>query len=325
MRSLHAHVLMIVAIFAMATAAGADVPASTVFTRTVTQGQSYPGVDANSEGWFDVGGFCKVVDVGDLSALAPNAHGVPVFVPGPANQWENYRTLAASRYNGQLTLTTCCRPQSGIASLCTEAGATLVAVNRQYGKNGETDEVTATCTDQWGRTYTDSVAVTCTGDNGPDGQAQWVESAGDVTSNCTADAYDTGCSAACDSSSTGTRYDSCGVPTNYTCYGGACPPPPTPPTTGSTEPTACASGTIMAECSVWPAYRCTDPNPPHSLLPTIYSDCGGECQALGLSGGAPSTWPDASHTFTLPTCTCTTGTHGGCPAWTGQATCSICN
>ena len=242
--------MMVALIAAAGIAARADVPASAVYTHSVGPGQAYPGVDAHSEGWFDVGGFCKVVDVGDLSTLAPNAHGVPVFVPGPANQWENYRSQAPSHYSGQLVLTTCCRPQANIASLCTEAGATLVSVNRQYGKNGETDEVTATCTDQWGRTYTDSVAVTCTGDNGPDGQAQWVETGSDATSNCTADAYDTGCSAACDNSSTGTRYDSCGVPTNYTCYGPPCPPPPPPPSGGGTTPTGSSPSPCTESCQV---------------------------------------------------------------------------
>ncbi|GEM_PF-3793342 len=315
---------MTIALIAMAaTSARADVPASSVFTRTVAQGQSYPGVDAHSEGWFDVGGFCKVVDVGDLSTLAPNAHGVPVFVPGPPQQWENYRTLAAPNYKGQLTLTTCCRPQNNIASLCTEAGATLVSVDRQYGKNGETDEVTATCTDQWGRTYTDSVAVTCTGDNGPDGQAQWVEAAGDVTSNCTPNAYDTGCSAACDSTSTGTRYDSCGNPTGYTCSGPPCPPPP-PPSGGSTGPTGssyCAPGTVVSQCTIWPAYQCNaHPDGSGPLLPTVYADCGGECQVLGEGGGAPSTW-----TINSLSCTCQNGVTGSCIGWTGQATCYVCS
>lgn len=314
------------ALLAIAAAVRADYPASSVDTRTVAPGQSYPGVDAHGEGWFDVGGFCKVVDVGDLSALAPGAHGVPVFVPGPANQWENYRTLAPSHYDGQLTLTTCCRPQANIATLCTEAGATPVAVSREYGRNGETDVVTATCIDQWGRPYSDAVPVACIGDNGPDGQAQWIETSGDTPGNCTPDAYDTGCSAACDSTSTGTRYDSCGNPTTYTCSGGPCPPPP-PPVTGPTGPTGatyCAPGTIISACLVWPAYQCTDPNT-LKVLPTVYADCGGECQVLHLIGGAPSTWPDANHTFTQPSCTCENGAHPDCPTYTGQPTCYKCN
>ena len=225
-------------------AAHADYPSGSVRTAPVALGQSYPGVNANSEGWFDVGGFCKVVDVGDLSSVAPGAHGVPVFIPGPPEQWENYRTAAVSRYNGQLTLTTCCRPQTNIANLCTEAGATLVSVDRQYGKVGEVDTVTATCVDMWGVTYTDSMNVVCEvsggASDGPDAQAVWAETTADATSNCLPNAHITfgDCSASCGGGATfETIQDSCGVVTAQGFIGPPCntqnctpPPPPTPPT-----------------------------------------------------------------------------------------------
>lgn len=187
----------------------ADTPASHVSTQTVQATQTYPEVPANGEGWFDVGGFCKVVDVGSLSTFSPPASGIPVFVPGPTDQWENYRTSAPADYNGQLTLTTCCRPQTNIASLCTEAGATPVPVDRQYGKLDEVDSVSATCVDQWGKPYQDQVNVICSGDNGPDGQAQWVKFSPDSTSSCTANAFTSACTASC-GGGTSTVYDSCG-------------------------------------------------------------------------------------------------------------------
>ncbi len=216
------------AIVALAVSRGyADTPASQVYQQTVQPTQTYPEVAANGEGWFDVGGFCKVVDVGDLSSVTPPASGVPVFVPGPTDQWENYRTSAptSAGYDGRLTLTTCCRPQSNFANLCTEAGATPVSVSRQYGKLGETDVVRATCVDEWGKQYTDSVSVTCQGDDGPNGQAQWAEVGGDSTSNCTPNANITygGCSASCGGGNLyETVQNSCGVVTAQGYIGPSC-------------------------------------------------------------------------------------------------------
>lgn len=164
----------------------ADTPATAVITAAVGPGQSYPEVLAGGEGWFDVGGYCKVVDVGDLSALSSTANGVPVFIPGPTapvDQWGKYRSSAGTHYDGQLTLTTCCRARSNVATLCSEDGATPIPVSRQYGKLGETDTVTATCTGNNGQ-YQDSVALLCSGDNGPDGQAAWLQSGPD-TPSCT--------------------------------------------------------------------------------------------------------------------------------------------
>lgn len=154
----------------------ADTPASQVSTQTVGAAQSYPVVPANGEGWFDVGGFCKVVDVGDLSSLSPPADGIPVFVPGPADQWENYRTSAPANasYGGRLTLTTCCRPQTNIATLCAGT-ANPQPVSREYGRLGETDTVSANCVSTTLGAYTETMTLACTGDDGPDGQATWGE------------------------------------------------------------------------------------------------------------------------------------------------------
>jgi hypothetical protein len=184
-RTLFCMASMVLGVGLLASIGQADTPPASVTTTTISPGQSYPEVPASGEGWFDVGGYCKVVDVGDLSALGPTAIGVPVFIPGPAAQWENYRTLAGTHYNGQLVLTTCCRPQSNIATLCTEDGATPVSVSRQYGKLGETDTVVATCNGANGP-YQDSVSLLCSGDNGPDGQATWSESGPDSPTCTTA-------------------------------------------------------------------------------------------------------------------------------------------
>ncbi len=209
------------AMVALAVSRGyADTPASQVYTQTVQPTQTYPEVPANGEGWFDVGGFCKVVDVGDLSAMTPPASGVPVFVPGPADQWENYRTSAPvnASYAGRLTLTTCCRPQASVGTLCADT-ANPIPVSREYGKLGEIDQPSAVCTDIRGETFTDTLSVACKGDpsshtdpTGPDGQAAW-----DISNeSCTDSPWTSACNATCSggtaASGTATTYDSCGRP-----------------------------------------------------------------------------------------------------------------
>jgi hypothetical protein len=199
----------------------ADTPASQVITQSVGAGQDYHWVPAHGEGWFDSGGFCKVVDVGDLSWTSPPSDGVPVFHLGDAAQWENWRQTVPSRYNGQVASTTCCRPQSNIATLC--AGASNpTPISRQYGKLGETDIVSATCLGPYGQ-YTESVPLTCSGDNGPDGQAAW--QAGADSDQCTPDASVSygGCSAGCGGGNLyETVYNSCGQVTAQGYFGPGC-------------------------------------------------------------------------------------------------------
>lgn len=209
----------------------ADTPASQVDTQTVQPGQAYPDVAANGEGWFDVGGFCKVVDVGDLSSMSATATSVPVFLPGPTtpDQWENYRSSSSATdgYGGRVTLTTCCRPQDNAGTLCAD-GTNPTAVSRAYGKLGETDQVTLTCTDSHGLPYTDTLALTCQGDNGPDGQASWSVTA--ESEVCSPDAWTTDCNATCQgggaaASGTTTTYDSCGhVQSTNACSITCCTP-----------------------------------------------------------------------------------------------------
>ena len=283
----------------------ADTPASQVSTQTVQAAQTYPVVPANGEGWFDVGGFCKVVDVGDLSALSPPASGVPVFVPGPADQWENYRQLAATGYNARLILTTCCRPQTDIAQLCTEAGATVLDVSRQYGKLGEVDAVTATCIDQWGRQYQDEINVACEvsggGADGPDAQGVWAETGADVTSGCTANAFTSACTVSC-GGGTQQTFDSCGNVTATTaCNTQACCTP-SMVTTGCSGSCGAGAGSqsvydanncpgspnFTEACTVGPVANC-DPGP---------FDCATETTAIATGYDcADGCWNATSFTF----------------------------
>ncbi len=285
----------------------ADTPASQVSVQTVQPTQSYPEVPANGEGWFDVGGFCKVVDVGDLSAISPAASGIPVFVPGPTDQWENYRTSAPSdsNYAGKLTLTTCCRPQADITPLCTEAGATPIEVSREYGKLGETDTVTATCLDQWGKTYQDAVGVTCSGDDGPDGQGQWVKAGPDTTGACTPDAFTSACTAQC-GGGTQQTYDSCGNPQggptecntqacctpsySYACEGSAYVRTDNSCGTGSATVGTCTLSTQTTTYSCSPSY--SDSYPEGGCTYSYY-----QCSNLGWdqgSGDCAQTGPGCS-------------------------------
>lgn len=245
------------------TGAFADTPASQVYTQTVQPTQTYPEVPANGEGWFDVGGFCKVVDVGDLSAMTPPASGVPVFVPGPADQWENYRTSAPvnASYAGRLTLTTCCRPQASVGTLCADT-ANPVPVSRQYGKLNESDQLSATCTDNRGETFTDTLSFTCKGDPssptdpaGPDGQAVW-----DVSNeSCTDTPWTSACNATCSggttASGTTTTYDSCGRPLSTSgCSISCCTPVYSYACNGSAyiaTDTTCGTGSHNAGACTW--------------------------------------------------------------------------
>jgi hypothetical protein len=318
-------------------AARADMPASAVLTHSIAAGQSYPGVNANSEGWFDVGGFCKVVDVGDLSTIAPGAHGVPVFIPGPPQQWENYRTSAATNYAGKLILTTCCRPQANIAMLCTEAGATPISVSREYGKLGETDTLSAVCVDIWGKTYTDTVNVTCSGDNGPDGQAEWIPGGSDSTSNCIPNANITfgTCSASCGGGSLyETVQDSCGTVTAQGFIGPACNTQSCCVPNGSCSG-GCGGGAGVDNCGGGCVNNAPCPPPPpvctYVCNPTLYTcppgspggpgpydDCGAPpgCGVPSSCGGSDCTtgWDLQCNPPPCTPCFCSDFVNLGCSA-----------
>jgi len=275
----------------------ADTPAGQVTTQTVAPGQAYPDLAAHSTGWFDVGGFCKVVDVADLTWSTPRASGIPIFIPGPADQWENWRSSAtnpASRYNGQVTVTTCCRPQAAIATLCARA-TNPTSVSRQYGKLGEIDLVAVTCQGTDGQ-YTESASFACAGDNGPDGQASWSQS-GALSDVCAPNAQQLlGACTAPGNCGTGTQsvtaLNSCGVVTSVTsqsCNTGiSCCTPAADSCSGT-----CGGGTGVDSCGNMCA-NSTVCGPECTAFPITWEDDtfpGGDC-----SGTVPATEPGSDGT-----------------------------
>ena len=272
------------------------------YTGQVTTGSEYPypEVPVGGEAWFDIGGFCKVVDVGSMADWAETgAKGKPVFIPGPDAQWENFRNKAPAGSHGQLALTTCCRPSSNVATLCA-MGTNPSSIAMQYGEFGVDYPVSGTCYDQWGYTFEDTVVISCGGDNGPDGQGVWREASEAMV--CAPNAYDSGCNAGCGGVGTDTIYDSCGnVQSVSTCYGGACPPPPPAPAPTPTPP----DGGSSASCQAYP-YTCGGQSP------VSYYDCGGSCELAGFTpplGGDASTWA------TSPTPQCPSGQTYTCGDW----------
>jgi hypothetical protein len=290
----------------------ADTPASQVKTQVVGPGQAYPQVPAQGEEWFDVGGFCKVVNVGDLSSIAPPVAGIPVFIPGSASQWENWRSSAttpSSRYSGKLTVTTCCRPQANIATLCASA-ANPTAVSRQYGRLGETDTVSATCNGAYGQ-YTESIPLTCTGDNGPDGQAAW--QAGGDTDVCSPNARTTyGSCVAAGGCGTGSQtvqvLNSCGQVTqsySQACDTGVSCCTPGPSSCGPCS-NSCGRGsqTCSDGCSTW-SQACSDSSgcctPGAASCDACSSSTCGVDGTQSCSDGC-STWSQSCSPGPVPAC-----------------------
>lgn len=231
-----------------AVGAKADTSSSIVVGGAIAAGAAEYMVPANSSGWFDVGGYCKVVDVGNTVALPDNraVNGLPVFTGSTAAEWDNWRATAPGEagYDGLLNSTTCCRPQNGIATLC--AGASnATAVSRQYGRLNEVDTVSMTCSGAYGQ-YTESVHLTCSGSNAANGQASWTGSA--VSDVCTNNAETT--YGACSTAGIGgwgtqsvTVYNSCGgvqSTSSQACY---VTPPCTPNAYYSACTYACGGGT----------------------------------------------------------------------------------
>jgi hypothetical protein len=326
---------LVLASIMMAGPARADTPAASVYTQTVGAGQSFPQAVADSTAWFDLGGYCKVVDLGDLSYATPAASGIPAFVPGTAAQWENWRIFATSptsRYNNQLTLTTCCRPQSNIATLCASAG-NPTPVSRQYGRLGEIDSVSAICQGPDGQ-YTESAQIACNGDNGPDGQASWGQTGGD-SDVCTPNAQTLyGVCAAPGNCGAGTQtvevLNSCGQVQSYVsqaCNTGVscCTPQFTKTgcngTTATYTDTACGTGSYQEAGGCTP-FQCvvgyatcngsyeTYLYPPGCNIATTcyeYTDCGNSWVYFGQQHGTNSQvtydwvndWgpPNLSHLF----------------------------
>jgi hypothetical protein len=287
--------------------AAADTPGARVTTGTVGPGQAYPEVASLGEGWFDVAGFCKIVDVADLSAVRPVAVAVPVFIPGTDEQWARWRRDAAHAPGPPVTTTTCCRPQANIATLC--AGAfNPTTVGRQYGRLGETDVISATCSGPDGQ-YQESVPLSCRGDNGPDGQAIW--QAGSDTDICTPDAHVTygGCNVSCGGGRTyETVHDSCGNVTAQGYFGPACNTQSccTPQyskscneSTAIYTDTSCGAGsyTVPGGCTKQKVMISYNSCSPYCCVPTCAPNCGAAW--CGCGGGDPNCPPTTTGPWTF--------------------------
>jgi hypothetical protein len=105
-------------------AAFGDTPASQVSTQTVGAAQAFQIVPKNGEAWFDTGGFCKIVDVGDVTVLGPDNNGKAVdgtfvAVPETPEQWVRIPIVPATYSDHYPATVTDCK--SGL----------LTAVSRQ--------------------------------------------------------------------------------------------------------------------------------------------------------------------------------------------------
>jgi len=299
--------------------AGADSVDGTGFARLPAGTADY--VDPNSQ-------YCRFVTNGDTQENV-----IPYSTP---QEWLEYRAgVKSGSAPPGITEVVCCRRQT--VTMCQIGGGPPKSVTLPYTQYGQSQSVTLTCVDQWNATYTDTEVWQC-GFQGaatvtdPMADGLWSDPSGD-SYTCSPDAFDTGCYAACGTTSTGTRYDSCGTPTGYTCYGGACPPPPvvTPPPTSSSSsctPSSVANGTVNGDCSITcdsgytlngttcqlsycapgtvfsscglQTYQCVG-GPNNGVT---YDDCGNECG----TGSGISTIPSGISPYTWATPTCGNGT-----------------
>lgn len=193
--------------------------------------------------WNDGGkGQCRVV---------ANKTSLPLAVPlGSRSEWQSFRdplpwpagphagTTSPNHFlDSSAGQTVCCRPQS--VTLCQGAPGGTVAMSLPYTAESDSRTLTATCVDQWNKTYTDSQTWQC-GHSGSGAAADgaWSEVGGD-SYVCSPNAFTSACSATCGgggSTATGTQttYDSCGkvqsvtsctiscCTTNYQAATGAC-------------------------------------------------------------------------------------------------------
>ena len=277
-----------------ATADGID---GTAFARLPVGNSGY--VDPNSQ-------YCRYVTNGDTQENV-----IPYSTP---QEWLDYRAgVKSGSAPPGITEVVCCRPQT--VTLCRIGGGPTQTVNLPYTIYGQSQSVSLRCVDQWGATYTDTEQWQC-GFQGaasvtdPMADGLWSDPGGD-SFVCSPDAYDTGCSAACGTSSTGTRYDSCGNPASYTCYGGACPPPPscpsgysgTPPNCTQDTPQTCSNGSPgpFPSCPLAPQ-ACTNGSPgPYPSCPLDPQTC---------TNGSPGPYPSCP----LDPQTCTNGSPGPYPS-----------
>jgi hypothetical protein len=146
----------------------------------------------------------------------------------PIDSLSNWQTWLADPGQGD-TATICCRP--AVDTLCVgAAGGTVTATINGGGVNGygivtSTGSATATCTDQWGKTYQDTRSYTCGQTvSGIAADGVWNKIGGD-TDSCSPNAHVTtgGCSVTCGGGRLyQTVYDSCGNVTSQGYNGAAC-------------------------------------------------------------------------------------------------------
>ena len=162
-------------------------------------------------GFVDVPAYaaCRYVTVGN-----PNAGGEAIALQSATN-WTNWRTNPPPGDSQ----TVCCRPQT--VTLCQGAAGGAVTRTLPYTVFAQQQFPAATCTDQWGQTYTDMQTWTCgaTG-SGVAADGQW--NAGGDSLTCAPNAFTSGCSASCGPGTT-TTYNSCGqVQSVNACNNGPC-------------------------------------------------------------------------------------------------------
>ena len=315
------------AVFLATATAVAQVTPPAPQSATSTDGVDGPGfvrvkaaAQGGTGGFVDVPAYaaCRYVTIGD-----PHAGGEAIALQN-ATTWSGWRT---NPWPGD-TQTVCCRPQT--VSLCQGAAGGAVSEILPYTVLGGQQQPVATCTDQWGETYTDSQTWQCgqTG-SGVAADGNWNESGGD-SYVCTPNAFASGCTASCGGGTT-TTYDSCGNAQSVNaCNTQSCCTP------GAPSCGACSTGgsqTCGDGCSTW-QQACTcdaaygaDVSSGCVTCPAATVSWGDNCSASVLDaatgGSTPVTFSGAGYSGS-GTATCGSGgwSVSGTCAPTAAATCA---
>ena len=173
------------------------------------QGGGWVSVPPGASGFIDVPAYasCRyVTNVGGLNQSVPIQS---------ATAWYSLQSgINNSQQDPLMELSVCCRPppSPGIP-LCVGSAGGTVYEELPYTITGQNQTVTATCTDVWGETYTDSQTWSCgTIGSGVTADGKWSEAGGD-SYVCSPNAHSdvSGCAGSCGIGSQNvTVYDSCG-------------------------------------------------------------------------------------------------------------------
>jgi hypothetical protein len=237
-----------------------------------------------------------------------------------------------------ISISVCCRPQP--VTLCAGAAGGTVTEQLAYTISGQTQTLSATCTDAWGATYTDTQTWSCgTTGAGTSADGIWAESGGD-TWTCSPNSYTSPCNATCPSGvGTTTTYDSCGNPTGTNSCGISCCTTNYQKTgcSGSTA-TYCDEGTCNSGCYTVPggcslvSFTCTTScvlgsNPDDQTAPDAngcvinYADCA--FWTGSIAGGTNCTPHYDMEAWWVTGCTPAGPSSGTIPALDGETcTCS---